>query len=243
MFLSIYTKSDFMELYQYNYSNFKYSELLELDFKTIAYLFLKRSFDILFSLILIAVVLVILLMAFILVYITNKSFPIFIDKRVGYHGKELKVLKFKTMVNDAESNIDKYLTPEQKIIWKEERKLDNDPRTTRIGAFLRKSSIDELPQLFNILIGNMSFVGPRPIVESELLNNFTEEEAYRMLSAKPGATGNWQVYGRTTDKWSNGERKKLVLEYIDKASLWTDFKILFFTIPSMIGFFFTKNNK
>lgn len=226
-----------MEFYNYDYSHFEYPKISELDWKTILYLFTKRSSDILLSLSLLILSLAILVLIFIVIGIFNRVFPIYVDKRIGQHGKPLNVLKFRTMVKDAETNIDKYLTEEQKNKWEEERKLENDPRTTRIGRFLRKSSLDELPQLINILIGNMAFVGPRPIIERELLGNFTQQEAYKMLSVKPGATGNWQVYGRSTDSWANGARKKLILQYVDTASFLTDTKIFLLTIPACIKFF------
>ncbi len=196
--------------------------------------FVKRLLDILFSFIGISILLVPGIILAIIIRIGSKGFPLFLDPRVGKNNKDIKVLKFRSMVFDAESNIDHYLTPEQKEQWIKERKLDNDPRVTKLGRILRKTSIDELPQLFNIFIGNLSFVGPRPITRMELDNAFSEEERERLLSVKPGLTGCWQVYGRDTAEFDNGERQKLELSYIDERSLLEDAKIIFLTVPAVL---------
>ena len=115
------------------------------------YSFNKRMFDFFSSFVIIILFSWLLLILFILQLFATKGHPIFVDKRVGRKGKIIKVYKFRSMYYDAESNIDKYLTPEQKETWLRERKLDNDPRITKLGRVLRKTSLDELPQLFNIL--------------------------------------------------------------------------------------------
>ena len=145
------------------------------------------------------------------------------------------VLKFRTMYVDAETNIEKYLTPEQIKAWKEERKLENDPRITKIGNFLRKSSLDELPQLFNILIGQMSIVGPRPISKREYDAYYNDEEKKILSTARPGLTGYWQVYGRNEVDYASGERSKLTMEYFKKRSLLLDLKIIFKTFAVVIS--------
>ena len=175
-----------------------------------------------------------LLILFILQLFATKGHPIFVDKRVGRKGKIIKVYKFRSMYYDAESNIDKYLTPEQKETWLRERKLDNDPRITKLGRVLRKTSLDELPQLFNILFGSMSVVGPRPISSKEL-DNFTDEELEILFTAKPGLTGYWQVYGRSDVDFESGERQRLELEYFSKRSFWFDIGLIFKTIPSVLS--------
>ena len=197
------------------------------------YSFTKRIFDFLSSLILILLISWFLLIRFIINIFATKGHPFFNDKRIGKKGKHVKVFKFRTMYYDAESNIDKYLTPEQKEIWLRERKLDNDPRITKFGKFLRKTSIDELPQLFNILFGSMSVVGPRPITEKEL-ENFTEYQLSIMLKAKPGLTGYWQVYGRSDVDFESGERQKLELEYFKHRGFWFDLGLIFKTIPAVL---------
>ena len=132
------------------------------------YYFWKRVFDFFSSLCVILLISWFILILFVIQLFATKGHPIFVDKRVGYHGKDIKVYKFRTMYFDAESNINKYLSEEQLEVWKRERKLDNDPRITKVGKFLRKTSLDELPQLFNILFGSMSVIGPRPITRKEV---------------------------------------------------------------------------
>lgn len=197
------------------------------------YLFAKRAFDIFSSFLVILLISWLLLIIFIIQLFATKGHPIFGDKRIGRNRKHITVYKFRSMYYDAESNIDKYLTPEQKEIWLRERKLDNDPRITPFGRFIRKTSLDELPQLFNILFGSMSVVGPRPISEKEL-ENFTEEQLEIMLSAKPGLTGYWQVYGRSDVDFESGERQKLELEYFEKRGFWFDIGLIFKTIPAVL---------
>ena len=198
------------------------------------YSFNKRMFDFFSSFGIIILFSWLLLILFILQLFATKGHPIFVDKRVGRKGKIIKVYKFRSMYYDAESNIDKYLTPEQKETWLGERKLDNDPRITKLGRVLRKTSLDELPQLFNILFGSMSVVGPRPISTKEL-DNFTDEELEILFTAKPGLTGYWQVYGRSDVDFESGERQRLELEYFSKRSFWFDIGLIFKTIPSVLS--------
>ena len=209
-------------------------------FKEKTYFALKRAFDIFCAFILSILILPLMIIGMIISAISTKSFPIFFDIRVGKNHKIIKVLKLRTMYKDAESNIQKYLTDEQIKSWNEERKIDNDPRVTRIGKILRKTSIDEFPQLINILFGSMSFVGPRPITEFELKNNFNEEEQKFLLSVRPGLTGIWQVYGRSQDTWKSGKRKQYDLDYLKKKSTLFDIKLFILTIPSCLKFLFKK---
>lgn len=198
------------------------------------YFLVKRLFDLFNSFLAIVLLSLVLIVVAIAVKCSSKGPAIFADKRVGKNGKIIKVLKFRSMYIDAESNIDKYLSPEQKEIWMRERKLDNDPRITKVGRFIRKTSLDELPQLFNIFVGTMSFVGTRPITERELKGNFTEEEQKILVSGKPGLTGYWQVYGRGEAEYETGERQKLELEYFYRRGLFFDLKLLFLTIPAVL---------
>lgn len=200
----------------------------------IMYAFFKKATDIILSFIAIVLLSPLLLILTLLVCFTSKGGPIFVDHRIGKYGKPIKVLKFRTMYIDAESNLSKYLTPEQIEQWNKERKLDNDPRITKIGKFLRKSSLDELPQLFNIFTGSLSIVGPRPVKEKELLDNYTEYQRYALLQARPGLTGYWQVYGRSDAWYEDGARQKLELAYLSKRSYWFDMKLIFMTVPVVI---------
>ena len=197
------------------------------------YYFTKRCFDFISSLLVIILISWLLLLVFVIQVFATKGHPIFKDKRVGYKGKLINVYKFRSMYYDAESNIDKYLTKEQKEIWLRERKLDDDPRITKFGKFLRKTSLDELPQLFNILFGTMSVVGPRPISEKEL-SNFYPSELLILYKAKPGLTGYWQVVARSNADFESGERQKLELKYFTKRGFWFDLGLIFRTIPAVL---------
>lgn len=198
------------------------------------YRFVKRLWDIFFSLILFIITLPIFIIVFLLVLCTSTGKPIYADRRIGKNGKEIKVLKFRSMYKDAETNPMKYLTEEQYQQFLSERKVTNDPRITKVGKIIRKASIDELPQLLNILFGSMSVVGNRPITIQELEANYAEEQIKIFVSARPGLTGWWQVSGRNNVEYYNGERQKLELEYYEKRSLLFDLKILFKTIPAVL---------
>ena len=138
------------------------------------------------------------------------------------------------MYIDAETNVDKYLNKAQKKQWKKERKVEHDPRVTPIGRVLRKTSLDELPQLFNILFGSMSFVGPRPITESELSQHFTEEQQKIYVSARPGLIGYWGVKGRSNVEFKSGVRQKLELDYFKLRGLFFDLGLMFRVIPAVL---------
>ena len=200
-----------------------------------AYAFFKRLFDIVSSFLVIVLISWLLLIIFIIQLFATKGHPIFFDKRVGKKGKDITVYKFRSMYFDAETNIDKYLTPEQKEIWLKERKLDDDPRITKFGKFLRKTSLDELPQLFNILFGSMSVVGPRPMSKREVDNEFNEEQRQILYLARPGLTGYWQINGRSDVDFESGKRQELELEYFSKRGFWFDIGIIFKTIPAVLG--------
>ena len=197
------------------------------------YRFTKRTFDIVSSFFVILLIGWFIFILFIIQLFATKGHPIFFDPRVGKNGKVFKTLKFRSMYFDAESNIDKYLTPEQKEIWLRERKLDDDPRITKFGKFLRKTSLDELPQLFNIFVGQMSVVGPRPMSQREIDDEFTDEQRSIVLLARPGLTGYWQVNGRSDVDFDSGKRQEMEVEYFYKRGLWFDFALIFKTIPAV----------
>ena len=198
------------------------------------YVFFKRFFDIMMSFLGIVILSPLLIVLSLIVIFSSKGGAFFADKRIGKNGKDIKVLKFRSMYKDAESNPEKYLSPEQLLKWQTERKIENDPRVTKVGRFLRKSSLDELPQLFNILFGSMSIVGPRPITYAEYTENFSEEERKVLTSVRPGLTGYWQVYGRSNVSYETGERQKLELKYFEKMGFLTDTVILFKTVPAVL---------
>ena len=198
------------------------------------YYFIKRVWDIFFAVVLLLLTSPVIIVVFIILLFCGNGTPIYADKRVGKDGKTIKVLKFRSMYKDADDNPKKYLNDEQYEQFVKERKVDNDPRITKFGKVIRKTSIDELPQLFNILAGSMSSVGNRPITIQELEANYKEEQQNVLLSAKPGLTGWWQVSGRNNVEYYNGERQKIELEYFEKRSIGFDLKIVFKTIPAVL---------
>lgn len=195
----------------------------------------KYGFDFivcLLALILLSPLFLILALA---VKFTSKGPILYKDRRVGKGGRFFNVLKFRTMFSDANEHPEKYFNQEQLELWIRERKVEEDPRITKIGKFLRKTSLDELPQLINIIKGEMSLVGPRPVIEKENTDFFTLEERKIIYSARPGITGYWQVHGRNEVSYLSGERGRLTLEYFEYRSLWQDFKILLLTVPTVLS--------
>ena len=134
--------------------------------------------------------------------------PIYRQERIGYRGQPLRIFKLRTMVADSD-DVEKHLSPEQLAQWRSERKVEDDPRVTRVGRFLRRTSLDELPQFLNVLAGSMSIVGPRPVVADELPAYGTDVDAF--LSMKPGITGWWQVQARNDATYGDGSRQELEL--------------------------------
>ncbi len=157
---------------------------------------------------------------------------IFGHDRVGRGGRKFRCLKFRSMVANGDEVLHRYLDthPEAQIEWAKNQKLADDPRVTRFGRILRRSSLDELPQFYNILRGDMSCVGPRPIVEGELIRYGKVASDY--LSVRPGLTGIWQVSGRSRITYE--ERVALDADYIRNWTLKRDFAILFRTIPAVM---------
>jgi Undecaprenyl-phosphate galactose phosphotransferase WbaP len=169
-----------------------------------------------------------LLFIALLVKISSPGPVIYKHTRIGMHGRPFKVYKFRSMVMDAEERLQSLLAADSQIRqeWEENHKLKNDPRITGVGKFLRRTSLDEFPQLLNILKGEMSLVGPRPIVEGEV-KKYGEDFA-RIFSVKPGITGLWQVSGRSDTDY--GERVAFDTYYLQSWSVWLDLWVLFKTI-------------
>jgi undecaprenyl-phosphate galactose phosphotransferase len=191
----------------------------------------KRVFDIIFSFIALLILSPIMLIIAIAIKISSRDSKIFYShQRVGINGKKINVLKFRTMYPDAEQKLQEILreNPELKTEWEKKFKLKNDPRVTPIGKFLRKTSLDELPQFFNVLKGDMSIVGPRPVTEEELTKYYKDKTKY-YISVKPGITGYWQVEGRS-DVENYKERVDMDVWYIKNQSLLLDLKIILKTI-------------
>lgn len=200
--------------------------------KTKSYLFIKRLFDFLASLAALILLSPLMLILAILVYLDDPGKVFYGHLRIGKNGKPFKVWKFRSMYMNADKMID-LLTPEQAKQYYTEFKIDNDPHITKIGNFLRKTSLDELPQLFNVLCNDMSLVGPRPLIESEIQTYYADMYD-TLLAVKPGVTGYWQAYARNNATYQSGERQKMEMYYVHNASLWLDIKILFKTIGSVL---------
>lgn len=198
---------------------------------TLIYLGLKRLTDIILSLAGLLVLSPIFLVISILVNADDGGSPFYGHERVGKYGKKIKVYKFRSMRKDA-GDLETLLTPAQLEQYKREFKIDNDPRITKVGNFLRKTSLDELPQLLNILKGDISIIGPRPIVEKE--TKIYGEDVAKLLSVKPGLTGYWQAYARNNATYESGERQKMEMYYVEHFGMWTDIKIFFKTIISVV---------
>lgn len=193
---------------------------------------MKRLFDFLASLAALILLSPLMLILAILVYLDDPGKVFYGHLRIGKNGKPFKVWKFRSMYMNADKMID-LLTPEQAKQYYTEFKIDNDPRITKIGNFLRKTSLDELPQLFNVLCNDMSLVGPRPLIESEIQTYYADMYD-TLLAVKPGVTGYWQAYARNNATYQSGERQKMEMYYVHNASLWLDIKILFKTIGSVL---------
>lgn len=183
-------------------------------------LMVKRATDIVLSLAGVVVLAPIFLLTAVAVKMTSPGPVLFSQPRVGYQGRIFRVFKFRSMTVDAEETVAQLMTSNGGYV--PFCKLQNDPRVTAIGRFMRRTSIDELPQLFNVLKGEMSLVGPRPLVEAEA-EQFPFDECRRVL-AKPGMTGLWQVSGRSN--LSVRDAVRLDLQYVDTWSLAGDVKIL-----------------
>ena len=197
----------------------------------VLYSFVKRTFDIVCSLAGLIVLSPIFIILAILVKWEDGGSVFYGHLRVGHRGKKIRVYKFRSMSTNV-GNLEKLLTPEQLQQYRTEFKIDNDPRITKVGNILRKTSLDELPQLINILKGDISIVGPRPIVEKE--TEIYGKEISKLLSVKPGLTGYWQAYARNNATYESGERQKMEMYYVENKSLWLDFKILCKTFTSVL---------
>lgn len=222
---------------------------MEIPVQSTAYLLLKRGFDVFSSFCVSMIILIPLAILALMVSIKDPACPFYIQKRVGQQGKTFGLVKLRSMRKGADK-LENMLTPEQLEQYKKEFKLEDDPRLIGyhkpgdgkkcFGAFLRRTSLDELPQIiWNICIkGNMSVVGPRPILEEELQNHYTPEEQKLLLSVKPGLTGYWQAYARNNVGYENHRRQDMELYYVQHASFTLDLKILwqtFFTVIRKSG--------
>lgn len=173
-----------------------------------------------------------LLVAMIMIRRHDGGPAIFAQDRIGHGGKVFRCYKLRSMVVDAQERLDHLLAtdPVARAEWEDTQKLTDDPRITRLGRFLRKSSLDELPQLWNIIMGDMSIVGPRPIVQNEIAKYGADFIYY--TDVRPGLTGLWQVSGRSDTTYD--ERVALDVKYVREWSFFRDIKVILLTIPAII---------
>jgi exopolysaccharide production protein ExoY len=192
----------------------------------------KRVIDIILAVSGIVLLAPLLIICFVATVVTSPGPALFRHRRVGFNGKYFDCLKFRTMVTDAPERLRQLLEadPVAAAEWEANRKLRYDPRVTAIGDILRRSSLDELPQLFNVLKGDMSIVGPRPVTAEELVKYSDAIDAY--LACRPGITGLWQVSGRSTTTYS--KRVACDAFYAREWSMALDAKIVIVTIPSLL---------
>lgn len=194
---------------------------------------IKPVFDILFSALAIAFFAPFMLIVAALIYYNDRGPIFFAHERIGLGGRKFRCLKFRTMVVDAQDRLDRLLAecPDARTEWQIQQKLRKDPRITGVGRFLRATSLDELPQFFNVVFGQMSVVGPRPIVESEIAKYSSDFATY--ASVKPGVTGLWQVRGRSDTSYS--ERVELDVQYVSNMSFNLDLWIILKTISVVLN--------
>ena len=194
----------------------------------------KRAFDIVFSAGVLLVLAVPVAVACAAICLESPGAPIYAQERVGMNGRVIRVLKLRSMVADA-GDVEKYLSPGQLRQWQVERKVDDDPRVTRVGGFIRKTSLDELPQFLNVLVGDLAVIGPRPITKAELDQHFTVAEREELLSVRPGITGLWQATERNQATFESGRRQRIELHYVRERGFAMDARCFFGTFGAMFG--------
>ncbi len=201
-------------------------------FKRTLYFSIKRFFDILFSLIGIALLIPVSIIIKLIYLCSGDTSSIFYaHERVGKNGKIFKLYKYRTMVPNADEVLKKLLKHKKyRREWQKNHKLEEDPRITKVGKILRKTSLDELPQFINVLVNDMSLIGPRPLVEGELEKHHGKARIYE--SIKPGITGWWACNGRSDTTYKR--RLELEYYYIKNCSLLMDIAVIFLTIKAVL---------
>lgn len=192
----------------------------------------KRLFDLLFSLAALLVLLPLMLIIALLIRLQDGGKPLFSQIRLGRGGRPIRIWKFRSMRADAEEQLET-MNGEHRLQYEAEYKIDNDPRVTRLGAFLRRTSLDELPQLWNILRGEMSFVGPRPVLPDEI-NRYQEGERKLFHSVPPGLTGYWQACSGPEDTYTTGGRQRMELWYAAHATFGFDLLLILKTFGTVV---------
>lgn len=189
----------------------------------------KKSMDLILSFIGLILLIPVFLILAILVKLDSKGPVFYAHNRKGKNRSDIKIYKFRTMYSNSDEIFESF-SDEQKEEYYKNFKLDNDPRVTKVGDFLRRTSLDEIPQLINVLKGDLSLVGPRPIVEKEICKY--GQYADKLFSVIPGITGYWQSHGRSDTSYE--ERIEMDMYYIDNRSILLDIKIMFKTVISVI---------
>lgn len=189
----------------------------------------KKSMDLILSFIGLILLIPVFLILAILVKLDSKGPVFYAHTRKGKNRSDIKIYKFRTMYSNSDEIFESF-SDEQKEEYYKNFKLDNDPRVTKVGDFLRRTSLDEIPQLINVLKGDLSLVGPRPIVEKEICKY--GQYADKLFSVIPGITGYWQSHGRSDTSYE--ERIEMDMYYIDNRSILLDIKIMFKTVISVI---------
>lgn len=194
--------------------------------------FVWRSFDIAVALAILAAVLPFLMLLALILYLSDPGPVFFVHRRIGYRGRYFNCIKFRSMKVNGDAILREHLAahPEASLEWDETHKLRSDPRVTPVGAVMRKLSLDEFPQLINVLMGDMSLVGPRPIVEAEVRRYGRHFEHYCLV--RPGLTGLWQTSGRSD--LSFGKRVEMDVSYVRRKSLALDIWLLCKTVPAVV---------
>jgi len=195
---------------------------------------IKKIFDLIVSFALLIILSIPLLIIALLIKINSRGPAIFSQERIGRNGKTFRCYKFRTMYKDAEQRLNTLLenNPYARNEWEQYWKLKEDPRITKVGTFLRKTSLDELPQIFNVLTGDMSLVGPRPVTEKEI-KDYYKESARLCFGVPPGITGLWQVSGRSNTTYD--QRIALDSWYVRNWNLWLDIVILLKTVKVVLA--------
>jgi len=207
------------------------TKIAESKIRKVLYETMKRFSDIFLSFFALILLSPIFLLVAIVIKIKDRG-PIFYKaKRIGKNGKLIKITKFRSMSVNAEK-LEDMLSPEELKEYHKNFKLDDDPRITSFGKLMRKTSIDELPQLFDIFVGKLSLIGPRPVLEEETELYGNKRDLF--LSVKPGLTGFWQAYGRSNVTYESGKRQAMELYYVRNRSFVLDIKIFFQTIVAVL---------
>lgn len=195
--------------------------------------YVKRAVDVILSVIFIAVFSPLLLGLALMIKFQDQGDIFYGHPRIGFGGRSFRCWKFRTMAQNGDWILEQHFAehPEDRKIWERDRKLPNDPRVTPLGQTLRKMSLDELPQILNVLLGDMSLVGPRPVVQDELQKY--SRTVSRYLKSRPGLTGLWQVSGRSDTGYDH--RVKLDRYYVSQWSLALDLIILIRTVPAVLS--------